>query len=51
MAKDKLSTSRAKGDFDLIQEPRGEAEGISTNHRRFIIHKHDANRRSRQPRS
>jgi bifunctional non-homologous end joining protein LigD len=51
MAKDKLSTCRAKRDFDVTQEPHGEAEGISSNHRRFIIQKQDANRPSRQPRS
>ena len=51
MARDKLSTYRTKRDFDLTHEPRGEAEGISPNHPRFIIQKHDANRTSRQPRS
>ena len=44
MAKDRLSTYKAKRDFALTQEPRGQAEVESSVRRRFVIQKHDATR-------
>src|SRR5713101_2983694 len=44
MAKEKLSSYKAKRDFKLTQEPSGEAEVISSNRRRCVIQKHDATR-------
>jgi len=44
MAKEKLSSYKAKRDFKLTQEPSGEAQVISSNRRRFIVQKHDATR-------
>ena len=44
MAKDKLSSYKAKRDFSLTREPRGHTEVASSNRRRFVIQKHDARR-------
>ena len=44
MAKERLSSYKAKRDFKLTHEPSGEVEVIPSNRRRFIIQKHDATR-------
>jgi bifunctional non-homologous end joining protein LigD len=44
MAKDKLTTYRAKRDFRQTQEPSGQDSVKSSNRRRFVIQKHDATR-------
>src|SRR5271168_3217143 len=44
MATDKLSRYKAKRDFELTQEPAGQAEAAPSNRRRFVIQKHDATR-------
>ena len=44
MAKDKLSSYKAKRDFSLTREPPGHTEVASSNRRRFVIQKHDARR-------
>jgi bifunctional non-homologous end joining protein LigD len=44
MAKDKLTTYRAKRDFQQTQEPSGQDSVQSSNRRRFVIQKHDATR-------
>ncbi|MFG1267430.1 DNA ligase D [Xanthobacter sp. DSM 14520] len=44
MATDKLSTYKAKRDFQLTQEPSGGATASASNRRRFVIQKHDATR-------
>ena len=44
MATDKLSSYKAKRDFELTREPSGQAKAASSNRRRFVIQKHDATR-------
>ena len=44
MANDKLSKYKAKRDFELTQEPSGQAKVTSAKRRRFVIQKHDATR-------
>ena len=44
MAKDKLTTYKAKRDFEQTQEPSGQAAVKPSNRRRFVIQKHDATR-------
>lgn len=44
MANDKLTTYKAKRDFEQTQEPRGQESVISSKRRRFVIQKHDATR-------
>ena len=44
MANDKLSKYKAKRDFELTQEPSGQAKVTPSNRRRFVIQKHDATR-------
>src|ERR1700678_2132166 len=44
MATDKLSDYKAKRDFALTREPRGQAEASPSTRRRFVVQKHDATR-------
>ncbi|HQS47727.1 MAG: DNA ligase D [Rhizobiales bacterium 24-66-13] len=44
MAKDKLTTYKAKRDFERTQEPSGETKVAGSTRRRFVIQKHDATR-------
>ena len=44
MATDKLSDYKAKRDFALTREPKGQAEASSSTRRRFVVQKHDATR-------
>jgi bifunctional non-homologous end joining protein LigD len=44
MATDKLSSYKAKRDFELTREPSGQTKAASSNRRRFVIQKHDATR-------
>jgi bifunctional non-homologous end joining protein LigD len=44
MANDKLSTYKAKRDFDKTREPSGKEAIRRSNRRRFVIQKHDATR-------
>jgi bifunctional non-homologous end joining protein LigD len=44
MANDKLSTYKAKRDFEKTLEPSGKGAVRSSNRRRFVIQKHDATR-------
>jgi bifunctional non-homologous end joining protein LigD len=44
MASDKLSTYKQKRDFQKTKEPSGAAKLKASNHRRFVIQKHDATR-------
>jgi len=44
MPNDKLTTYKAKRDFERTQEPSGETKVAASNRRRFIIQKHDATR-------
>jgi bifunctional non-homologous end joining protein LigD len=44
MAKDKLTTYKAKRDFQKTREPSGQDAVKSTTRRRFVIQKHDATR-------
>src|ERR1700761_52453 len=44
MAIDKLTTYKAKRDFEKTREPRGRDHVKPTNRRRFVVQKHDATR-------
>src|ERR1700755_525987 len=44
MAKDKLTSYRAKRDFEKTREPSGKEAVKATTRRRFVIQKHDATR-------
>lgn len=44
MARDKLSTYKAKRDFQKTREPSGQEWIKPSNRRRFVIQKHDATR-------
>jgi bifunctional non-homologous end joining protein LigD len=44
MAKDKLTTYKAKRDFQKTREPSGQDFVKPSNRRRFVIQKHDATR-------
>ena len=44
MAKDKLTTYRAKRDFQKTREPSGQDVVKPTPRRRFVIQKHEATR-------
>jgi bifunctional non-homologous end joining protein LigD len=44
MAKDKLTTYKAKRDFQKTREPSGQDVVKPSNRRRFVIQKHDATR-------
>ena len=44
MANDKLTTYKAKRDFQQTQEPSGRESVTPSNRRRFVIQKHDATR-------
>ncbi|WP_037088526.1 DNA ligase D [Neorhizobium vignae] len=44
MVSDKLSTYKQKRDFQKTKEPSGQAKLKASNHRRFVIQKHDATR-------
>lgn len=44
MAKEKLSTYKAKRDFNQTQEPSGDGAVKGSSRRRFVIQKHDASR-------
>ena len=44
MAQDKLSTYKAKRDFETTREPSGSIDVKPSNRLRFVIQKHDATR-------
>ena len=44
MSNDKLTKYKAKRDFELTQEPSGQASVEPSNRRRFVVQKHDATR-------